>query len=199
MKKNNSLITTKAMESLKQTGMLVLETGLEDQSNLVTIEDRLKHSTVHMIPSLFKKDAKESMMLRVWEIRQAMRKSEKLAKNNIDTEAIDIIQTMANKLQPCNRKQIAVCIETIASTFSINIPNETGLEQYFRILQKYPASLLKDCMEDILVKYKYARLPLPVEFTDRLEAPYEYHLGWLRKITHTFYKLEMWKQNEYNK
>ena len=27
-----------------------------------------------MIPSLFKKDAKESMMLRVWEIRQAMRK-----------------------------------------------------------------------------------------------------------------------------
>tara|TARA_Y100000389_G_C17269320_1_gene417111 strand:+ start:462 stop:782 length:321 start_codon:yes stop_codon:yes gene_type:complete len=106
---------------------------------------------------------------------------------------------MANCIQPCTRKDIAVVLETIASTFSINIPNETGLEQYFRILQKYPASLLKDCMEDILIKYKYARLPLPVEFTDRLDAPYEYHLGWLRKITHTFYKLEQWKQNEYNK
>ena len=35
------------------------------------------------------------MMLRVWEIRQAMRKSEKLVKNDIDTEAINIIQTMA--------------------------------------------------------------------------------------------------------
>ena len=102
MKKNNSLITTKAMESLKQTGMLVLETGLEDQSNLVTIEDKLKHSTIHMIPSLFKKDAKESMMLRVWEIRQAMRRLEKLSKIDVDTEAINIIQSMAKKLQPQN-------------------------------------------------------------------------------------------------
>ena len=195
MKKNNSLITTKAMESLKQTGMLVLETGLEDQSNLVTIEDRLKHSTVHMIPSLFKKDAKESMMLRVWEIRQAMRRSEKLAKNNIDTEAIDIIQIMANKLQPCNRKQIAVCIETIASTFSINIPNELGLEQYFRILLKYPASMLTECTDDIIKTFKYQRLPLPKEFIDRIDTNFEYHKGWLQNITKTFYDLELYVQN----
>jgi len=106
---------------------------------------------------------------------------------------------MASYIQPCTRKDIAVVLETIASTFSINIPNETGLEQYFRILQKYPASLLKDCMEDILIKYKYPRLPLPVEFTDRLDAPYEHHLGWLKQLTKSFYKLELWKQSEYNK
>ena len=148
-----------------------------------------------MIPSLFKKDAKESMMLRVWEIRQAMRRSEKLVKNDIDTKAINIIQTMANKLQPCNRKHIAVCIETIASTFSINIPNELGLEQYFRILLKYPASMLTECTDDIIKTFKYARLPLPKEFIDRLDTNYEYHKGWLQNITKTFYDLEMYVQN----
>jgi len=119
--------------------------------------------------------------------------------NTIDKDAPNIINRMASYIQPCTRKDIAVVLETIASTFSINIPNETGLEQYFRILQKYPASLLKDCMEDILIKYKYPRLPLPVEFTDRLDAPYEHHLGWLKQLTKSFYKLELWKQSEYNK
>jgi len=134
-------------------------------------------------------------MLRVWEIRQAMRRSEKLVKNNIDTESINIIQTMANKLQPCNRKHIAICIETIASTFSINIPNELGLEQYFRILLKYPASMLTECTDDIIKTFKYARLPLPKEFIDRLDTNYEYHKGWLQNITKTFYDLEMYVQN----
>ena len=134
-------------------------------------------------------------MLRVWEIRQAMRRSEKLVKNNIDTESINTIQTMANKLQPCNRKHIAICIETIASTFSINIPNELGLEQYFRILLKYPASMLTECTDDIIKTFKYPRLPLPKEFIDRLDTNYEYHKGWLQNITKTFYDLEMYVQN----
>ena len=134
-------------------------------------------------------------MLRVWEIRQAMRRSEKLAKNDIDTEAISIIQTMAKKLQPCNRKQVAVCIETIASTFTINIPNELGLEQYFRILLKYPASMLTECTDDIIKTFKYPRLPLPKEFIDRLDTNFEYHKGWLQNLTKTFYDLEIYKQN----
>ena len=134
-------------------------------------------------------------MLRVWEIRQAMRRSEKLAKNDIDTEAISIIQTMAKKLQPCNRKQVAVCIETIASTFTINIPNELGLEQYFRILLKYPASMLTECTDDIIKTFKYPRLPLPKEFIDRLDTNFEYHKGWLQNITKTFYDLELYVQN----
>ena len=127
------------------------------------------------------------------------RNQEFVLSNTIDKDAPNIINTMASLIKPCSRKDIAVILETIASTFSINIPNEIGLEQYFRILQKYPTALLKECMEDILIKYKYARLPLPVEFTDRLEAPYEYHLGWLRKIAHDFYKLEIYKQSEYIK
>ena len=134
-------------------------------------------------------------MLRVWEIRQAMRRSEKLVKNNIDTESINTIQTMANKLQPCNRKHIAICIETIASTFSINIPNELGLEQYFRILLKYPTSMLNECTDDIIRSFKYPRLPLPKEFIDRLDTNFEYHKGWLQNLTKTFYDLEIYKQN----
>jgi len=134
-------------------------------------------------------------MLRVWEIRQAMRRSEKLDQNNIDTESIKIIQTMANKLQPCTRKDVAVCIETIASTFTINIPNELGLEQYFRILLKYPASMLTECTDDIIKTFKYPRLPLPKEFIDRLDTNFEYHKGWLQNLTKTFYDLEIYKQN----
>jgi len=134
-------------------------------------------------------------MLRVWEIRQAMRRLEKLSKIDVDTEAINIIQSMAKKLQPCNRKHIAVCIETIASTFSINIPNELGLEQYFRILLKYPASMLNECTDDIIKTFKYPRLPLPKEFIDRLDTNFEYHKGWLQNITKTFYDLEIYVQN----
>lgn len=134
-------------------------------------------------------------MLRVWEIRTLMRKRGRLVKNDIDTEAINIIQTMATKLQPCSRKDIAVCIETIASTFSINIPNELGLEQYFRILLKYPRSMLQECTDDIIKTFKYPRLPLPKEFIDRLETNFEYHKGWLQNITKTFYDLELYVQN----
>ena len=124
-----------------------------------------------------------------------MRRSEKLDQNNIDTESIKIIQTMANKLQPCTRKDVAVCIETIASTFSINIPNELGLEQYFRILLKYPTSMLNECTDDIIRSFKYPRLPLPKEFIDRLDTNIEYHYGWLQNLTKTFYDLEIYKQN----
>ena len=134
-------------------------------------------------------------MLRVWEIRQAMRRKEKLVKVDKDTLHHNAIQLMANKLQPCNRKDIAVCIETIASTFSINIPNELGLEQYFRILIKYPTSMLQECTDDIIKTFKYARLPLPKEFIDRLEVNYEYHKGWLQSVTKTFYDLELYVQN----
>jgi hypothetical protein len=85
-------------------------------------------------------------------------------------DAPEIISRMAGYISPCTRKDVAVVLETIASTFSIQVPNEVGLEQYFRILLKYPAFLLKDCMEDIIKSYKYPRLPLPKEFVDRLDV-----------------------------
>ena len=106
---------------------------------------------------------------------------------------------MAAALRYANKKEIAVCIETIASTFSIQVPNELGLQQYFSILGSYPAAFLKDCMNDIIRTFKYPRLPLPVEFVDRMETNYEYHKGWLQRITKDIYTLEVMEQNEYNK
>ena len=96
MKKNNSLIITKRMEQLQQTGMLILETGSEDQSSLQTIEDKLKHSTIHMIPSLFKKDADEFMMLQVWEIRQII-KSSQYPKQKINIDPIKVQKKIVEK------------------------------------------------------------------------------------------------------
>jgi len=152
-----------------------------------------------MIPSLFKKDADESMMLQVWEIRQII-KSSQYPKQKINIDPIIIkIKKMAAALRHANKKEIAVCIETIASTFSIQVPNELGLQQYFSILGSYPAAFLKDCMNDIIRTFKYPRLPLPVEFVDRMETNYEYHKGWLQRITKDIYTLEVMEQNEYNK
>jgi len=198
MKKNNSLTTTKQMEALKQTGMLVSETGSGEESNSDTLEDRLRRATLSTIPQAFKKDANESLMLQVFEIQHKMGKDESFQINEkIIKDAPEIISRMAGYISPCTRKDVAVVLETIASTFSIQVPNEVGLEQYFRILLKYPTFLLKDCMEDIIKSYKYPRLPLPKEFVDRLEPPYTYHLRWLQNVTKTFYRLEIYKQKAY--
>ena len=160
MKKNNSLTTTKQMEALKQTGMLVSETGSGEESNSDTLEDRLKRATLSMIPQAFKKDANESLMLQVFEIQHKMGKDESFQINEkIIKDAPEIISRMAGYISPCTRKDVAVVLETIASTFSIQVPNEVGLEQYFRILLKYPTFLLKDCMEDIIKSYKYILTP----------------------------------------
>ena len=37
------------------------------------------------------------------------------------------------------------------------------------------------------------------EFVDRMETNYEYHKGWLQRITKDIYTLEVMEQNEYNK
>lgn len=135
------------------------------------------------------------MMLQIWEIRQALRNSEKINSIDVSKDILNQIEVMSKKLKPCSRKDIAVCIEIIASTFSINIPNEVGLEQYFKILQKYPAQLLAECTDDIIKTFQYPRLPLPKEFIDRMDTNFEYHKGWLQKICEDIYKLEIKKQN----
>ena len=65
--------------------------------------------------------------------------------STIDKDAPNIINRMASYIQPCTRKDIAVVLETIASTLSCDVPNDAGLQQYFRILVKYPAIFLEEC------------------------------------------------------
>jgi len=164
-KQHSSSIITPQMVALKKTGMLALETGSEEVSNSETLEDKLKRATLSTIPQAFKKDANESLMLRVYEIRYLMGREDSF---------------------PIEKK------------IDKDVPNhKIGLDQYFQILLKYPAFLLKDCIDDIIKTFPYPRLPIPKEFIDRLEPPYKFHLGWLRELTRTFYRLEVFKQKAY--
>ena len=115
----------------------------------------------------------------------------------IDKDVPNLVNQMAIKIKPCTRQDVAVALETIASTFSINIPDKIGLQQYFRLLLKYPSFLLNNCINDILKTFPYPRLPVPKEFMDRLEPPYVYHLKWLQDVTKSFYRLEIHKQKAY--
>jgi len=197
-KKHSSLITTPQMDRLEQTGMLVLETGSDVVSNSETLEEKLKRVTLSMIPEAFKKDASESLMLRVYEIKYLMGKEDSfLIEKKIDKEAPIIISKMAKEIKSCTEQDVAVALETIASTFAINIPDKIGLQQYFKLLLKYPSFLLNNCINDILKTFPYPRLPVPKEFMDRLEPPYVYHLKWLQDVTKSFYRLEIHKQKAY--
>jgi len=197
-KQHSSSIITPQMEALKKTGMLVSETGSEEVSSSETLEEKLKRVTLSTIPQAFKKDANESLMLRVYEIRYKMGREDSFPiEKKIDKDVPNLINQMAIKITPCTRQDVAVALETIASTFCINIPDKVGLDQYFQILLKYPAFLLRDCIDDIIKTFPYPRLPIPKEFVDRLEPPYKFHLGWLRELTKTFYRLEIYKQKAY--
>jgi hypothetical protein len=188
MNTNNSKTTTLARLNSQQIGTHSLGNGSETQSALSGHD--YKEKVVKQIPRLFKRDVTESMMLRVYEIRFQSHLLNYSNSSDTDNEIKKVIPKLQSKLTLATSKDVAVVIETISSTFSIPAPNELGLVQYFKILETYPLVFLNECMDKLIREFRYPRLPLPVEFVDRIDVENNYHNKWLDRLCNDMNKVD---------
>jgi hypothetical protein len=130
------------------------------------------------------------MMLRVYEIRFQSHLLNYSNSSDTDNEIKKVIPKLQSKLTLATSKDVAVVIETISSTFSIPAPNELGLVQYFKILETYPLVFLNECMDKLIREFRYPRLPLPVEFVDRIDVENNYHNKWLDRLCNDMNKVD---------
>jgi len=77
-------------------------------------------------------------------------------------------------MKPADPKYIGTAIEMCASTFGCDVPNELGLKIYKDILAKYPQCIIKEYTIELIKTYKYRRLPVPADFLNIYEPPYEH-------------------------
>lgn len=112
----------------------------------------------------------------------------------IDSAGLDTLKLDKERMSPSSRLDVAKALEIIGSTFRVTVPEDVGLTKYFEILEVYPAMLLEVCVEDIIRTFKYPRLPLPYDFTIRLEPLYIEHRKWLIRTINAFIMLHKFKE-----
>tara|TARA_A100001201_G_scaffold21220_1_gene23503 strand:+ start:1427 stop:1846 length:420 start_codon:yes stop_codon:yes gene_type:complete len=115
--------------------------------------------------------------------------------SSADDIAPDLLQSFLVQMQSCTREDVAVCLEKIASTFQVKVPDDLGLTVYFDMLCDYPKFIIDHCTYVLLAEYQYPRLPIPSEFIKICDPIYEEHKAWLIKINNNFRSLELWKKH----
>jgi len=98
-----------------------------------------------------------------------------------ENKAIQYLNLLRGTLQHCQKimlpadpKYIGTAIEICASTFGCDVPNELGLKIYKEILAKYPQCIIEIYTIELIKTYKYRRLPVPADFLNTYELPYEH-------------------------
>ena len=198
-KNEKSLLTiTNQLEQLKAIGTLPSETGSDEHTNL-PMHEKIRKATWSSVPREFKKDVHESLMLLTYDLKHKPRTD---AITNAASfyleEVLDNIKSWYDKMQPAPTKTVGMVLETIASTFSCNVPNELGLSVYIKILSRFPEFVLTHNTEKIIAETKWRRLPLPKEFLDVMEPDYERHKLWLHNFHKTYLLFAEWRQKRYN-
>jgi len=181
-----SEIITDLKTRLQPIGEAYTESGCEMQLS-TSEKDFLKKQTV---PRLFEKDVNDSMIMRIYEIKNRQQKQDFYLQRNIDQEIKDLIPIWEDRIRCATNKDIAVILETIASTLSCDVPNDAGLQQYFRILIKYPAIFLEECAYHFIETTRYRKLPLPSEFISFMELRSSTHMKWVQNIKTIYEQLE---------
>ncbi len=144
MNRKNSLTITSAMEVYQQIGKQLSETGLGVPMSTKDQEELESQDILKQIPLMFRIDGSVFLELRSQEIRQSMGVSNDFPhKQRDDDVALDMCQKYVVQMEPCKREDIAIALETIASTFQCKVPDDFGLTQYFNLLEQYP----KFCIE----------------------------------------------------
>ncbi len=196
MKKTNSLITTSPMEAYLQIGKQHFGTGSAEQ---MSTESGMTKAQVilQQVPIQFRRAGVEYLVLRSEQIQEQMGILRDFPKTDrADGIAPDILTSCSADMKPCSREDVAICLETIASTFQVKVPDDLGLTKYFEFLSKYPKFVIDYCSDAIIREYPYPRLPVPKDFIDRCEPMYLEHYNWLYKITKNFMRLEVWLQGD---
>lgn len=195
MRKKSSLIITSAMEVYQQIGKQLSETGLGVPMSTLDQEELENQDTLKLIPLMFRIEGSVFLELRSQEIQQWMGVSNDFPlEKGIDGVAVDMCQKYVVQMEPCKREDIALALETIASTFQCKVPDDFGLTQYFNLLEQYPRFCIEQATHKLLTTYTYPRLPLPKDFIDICQPMYIEHKEWLIKTSKSFYQLEVFKK-----
>ena len=195
MKKRSSLTITSAMEVYQQIGKQLSETGLGVPMSTKDQEELENQDILKLIPQMFRIEGSVFLELRSQEIQQWMGVSNEFPlEKGIDGVAVDMCQKYVVQMEPCKREDIALALETIASTFQCKVPDDFGLTQYFNLLEQYPRFCIEEATHQLLTTYTYPRLPLPKDFIDICQPMYIEHKEWLIKTSKCFYQLEVFKK-----
>lgn len=195
MRKKSSLTITSAMEVYQQIGKQLSETGLGVPMSTIDQEEQKNQDTLKLIPLMFRIEGSVFLELRSQEIQKWMGVSNDFPlEKGIDGVAVDMCQKYVVQMEPCKREDIALALETIASTFQCKVPDDFGLTQYFNLLEEYPRFCIEQATHQLLSTYTYPRLPLPKDFIDICQPMYIEHKEWLIKTSRCFYQLEVFKK-----
>lgn len=181
-----SEIITDLKTKLQPIGDHSSESGYEMQLSTSEKEFLSKQQA----PSLFKADVSDSMIKRIYEIKHRQNKPDFSATRSIDKDIKDFIPIWEERISSASSQDIAVAIETIASTLSCDIPTDLGLQQYFIILGGYPKAILDECVTNFIKTAKYRKLPLPSEFIAYIEPKATSHKRWLDNLKTIYNQLE---------
>ena len=166
MKKRSSLTITSAMEVYQQIGKQLSETGLGVPMSTKDQEELENQDILKLIPQMFRIEGSVFLELRSQEIQQWMGVSNEFPlEKGIDGVAVDMCQKYVVQMEPCKREDIALALETIASTFQCKVPDDFGLTQYFNLLEQYPRFCIEEATHQLLTTYTYPRLPLPKDLS----------------------------------
>jgi len=183
------------MEVCQQIGKQLSETGSGELMNIES-KKKLEQDILLQVPEKFRIGGVEYIQLRSQEIENHLGIRNDFQKNkSIDDTVNDFLVTFSNDMMPCAREDIAVSLETIASTFQVKVPDELGLTIYFDILKVYPSFIINRCTQHITKTYPYPRLPVPKDFVEYCDPLYKSHKDWLLRVANNFFKLEMYKQS----
>jgi len=181
MKSVISEIGTNLKVTDQQTGMPCSECGYVGLSNLT--EEQQK--AMRRIPRLFLPLLNDCMLARIYELFHGSSKNFN-PRVPIDKDIVKVLPVLRHEVRSATYTDIAEYIARICSVLQCNLPDETGLEEYFKILKEFPKLMLEECCESIIQTTSYRKLPLPVDFIRHMEVSRTVHMTWLDRLENKY-------------
>ena len=181
MKSITSKIGTNLKAIDQQTGMPCSECGYAGLSNLTEEQQR----AMRRIPRLFLPLLNDCMLARIYELFHQTNK-EFNPRVPIDKDIVEILPELRREVRSATYAEIAEHIARICSVLQCNLPEEAGLEEYFKILKEFPKVMLEECCEYIIQTTSYRKLPLPVDFIRHMEVSRTVHMTWLDRLENKY-------------
>lgn len=176
MKLVTSATGTNQKEINQQTGMRCSECGCVDHSSFT--DDQLK--VMRRVPRLFQPLLNDCLLIRIYEINHPT--SNFNPHSPLDKKIVELLPKLRNEIRQPTYQEVAEQLSKIAQVLQCGLPEESGLEQYFKILKEFPKVMLEECCEYIIQTTSYRKLPLPVDFIRHMQGSSTIHHTWLDKL-----------------
>ena len=101
---------------------------------------------------------------------------------DIDLEISHMIPHLHEVIRKPMYGEVAEQLTRLSNVLQCQLPNEEGLQEYFKILAEFPLVLLEECVEYIIQTARYRKLPLPIDFIAHMEVSRTVHVTWLDRL-----------------